>query len=125
MALGRRTLFLIAPLPAGGGTEAARLASALGEDAIVLDGDSPGTTPAPDRRAISARTAPNHLISSSSVGAHRSRFLFVVTILNVCAQYGSSASDDGAAMGGEMAAGDAICGLWRFGGIAYSRASKI
>jgi hypothetical protein len=104
----RRILFLIAPLPAGGKTEAARFASALGEEAIVLDGDPPGTTPAPDRRAISARTAPNHLISSSSVGAHSSRFLFVVTILNVCASCDSSAFDVGGIMGGETAAGDAI-----------------
>jgi hypothetical protein len=101
-------LCLIAPLPAGGKIEEAKLASTLGEDIIVLDGGSPGTTPAPDRRAISARTAPSHLISSSSVGAHSSKFLFVVTILNVCAPCDSSASNDGGITGSETVAGDAI-----------------
>lgn len=33
---------------------------------------------------MSALTALNHLISSSSLGAHSSSGLFVVTILNVC-----------------------------------------
>ena len=93
-------------MPAGGKTEVARFASALGEEATGLDCDSPGTRPEPDRRAISARTAPNHLISSSSVGAHSNKFRFIVTILNVCAPCSSSALDDGGTEGGETAAGD-------------------
>jgi hypothetical protein len=51
---------------------------------ICLDDVFPGTTPEPLLLAISARIAPNHFISSSSVGAHKRRFLFVVTILKVC-----------------------------------------
>lgn len=109
-------------MPAGREPVAVRLASALGEEATFLDGDPPGTKPAPDRRAISARTAPNHLISSSSVGAHSSKVLFVVTILNVCAPCVSSTSDDGGIIG---SVGDVICGLCRFDGISYSSASNI
>ena len=45
---------------------------------------SPGTTPCPDRRAMSARIALSHLISSSSLGAQRSSVRYVVTTLNVC-----------------------------------------
>ena len=44
---------------------------------------SPGTTPAPDRRAMSALTALSHLISSSSDGAHSRRFFLGVITLNV------------------------------------------
>lgn len=48
-----------------------------------VDLESPGTTPASDRRAISARIALSHLISSSSLGAHNMSVRFVVTILKV------------------------------------------
>jgi hypothetical protein len=44
----------------------------------------PGTTPASDLRAMSARTALSHFIDSSSLGAHNTSVRFVVTILNVC-----------------------------------------
>lgn len=60
---------------------------------------SPGTTPAPDLRAIKARMAPSHLISSSSPGAHNNSVRFVVMILKVWALPGSSASETGAAGG--------------------------
>jgi hypothetical protein len=43
----------------------------------------PGTNPESVLRAISARMAPIHLISSSSLGAHSKSVRFVVTILNV------------------------------------------
>ena len=60
-------------------------APAVGAPAAAFAGvASPGTTPASDRLAISARTALNHLISSSSLGAQRSTVRLVVTILNVC-----------------------------------------
>jgi hypothetical protein len=92
------------------------------EAAIFVE--SPGTPPDPDRRAISARTAPSHLISSSSLGAQRSSVLFVVTILNVCASFESS-SEAGAATGGTDE-GDAMrAGFWRFAGRSYSSASSI
>jgi hypothetical protein len=45
--------------------------------------DCPGTKPESVLRAISARMAPIHLISSSSLGAHSKSVRFVVTILNV------------------------------------------
>ena len=45
---------------------------------------SPGNWPDPDRLAISARTAPSHLNSSSSLGAHNNSVRLVVTILNIC-----------------------------------------
>lgn len=46
--------------------------------------------PAPDRRAISARTALSHWISSSSLGAESRNVRFVVTILNVCVSRAAS-----------------------------------
>ena len=53
-------------------------------ETVATAAESPGTTPAPDRRAMSALTALNHLISSSSLGAHSSSVRFVVTTLKVC-----------------------------------------
>ncbi len=57
---------------------------------------SPGTTPCPDRRAMSARIALSQLISSSSLGAQSRSVRFVVTTLNVCvpAVSPSSGPDD-------------------------------
>jgi hypothetical protein len=69
--------------------------------------DSPGTTPAPDRRAIRARIALSHLISSSSLGAHNSNVLFVVTILNVkwpCESSGAVDDPNGEVDGGGIGA---------------------
>jgi hypothetical protein len=77
LTLGRRPLLLI---PRGGDTEI--IAPPLRDATIPYDDDSPDPVPL-DRRAISARTAPSHLISSSSDGAHSSKVRFVVTILNV------------------------------------------
>lgn len=54
------------------------------------DGGAFAVSPESERRAISARTAPNHLISSSSVGAHSNKVLLVVIILNVWAVDGPS-----------------------------------
>lgn len=47
-------------------------------------------------RAIRARTAESHLISSSSLGAQRSRARLVVTILKVCASWEASPKGAGA-----------------------------
>lgn len=65
---------------------------------------SPGTTPAPVRRAISARIALSHLISSSSLGAHNNNVLFVVTILNVKCPCESSGPVGGELEGGGIGA---------------------
>ena len=75
--LGRRALLLI---PRGGDIES--MASPLRDATMPYDVDSPDPVPL-DRLAMSARTAPNHLISSSSDGAQSNRVRFVVTILNV------------------------------------------
>ncbi len=106
-------------------------------DAAVLDPDptrtpaagdgtaaeSPGTTPAPDRRAMSARTALSHLISSSSLGAHNSSVRLVVAILKVCLPAASPSSSPpfdcwGGDVGGEIA-------LCLCAGKSYSSASRI
>ena len=90
LALGAAGMTVLAPAPGG------ELA-VPGVDEDIDDG-SPGTTPWPDRRAMSARIALSHLISSSSLGAHRSSVRFVVTTLNVCvpAASPSSGPDDDA-----------------------------
>lgn len=82
VTLRRRTLLLRPTFPPGGTPEGI-LPSALRKEAAACEVTSPGTVPVPDRRAISARTAPSHFISSSSVGAQRSSVRLVVTILNV------------------------------------------
>ena len=61
-------------------------------DLALVAAGSTGTPPVPVRRAISARTAPSHLISSSSLGAQRSSVFLVVMILNVCFFWASSVS---------------------------------
>ena len=86
--------------------------------------ESPGTTPAPDRRAMSARTALNHLISSSSLGAHSSSVRFVVTILNVCfpaAPPSGSSTPCSGGRGGDSGGDIALC---RLAGRSYSKASS-
>ena len=77
LRLDRRALLLS---PRGGDTE--NITSPLREATMPYDVDSPDPVPL-DRRAMSARTAPNHLISSSSDGAQSNKVRFVVTILNV------------------------------------------
>jgi hypothetical protein len=83
--------------------------------------DSPGTTPKSFRRAINAQMALNHLISSSSLGAHSRSVRLVVTILNVCDL--PSGADEGG-MGDEADSGG-VAGMWRLGGRSYSSASRI
>lgn len=121
LALGRRTL-VIRPLPPEDMPDAVGLISFPPE--VVIFVESPGTPPEPDRRAISARTAPSHLISSSSLGAHRRSVLFVVTILKVCASFDSS-SDAGATTGGDATGAVMSAGFCRFAGRSYSSASSI
>ena len=77
---------------------------------------SPGTTPASDLLAMSARTALSHCISSSSLGAQSTSVRFVVTILNVCFNNVWSTSSDPprACDGGKVV-----------GGTSYSNASNI
>ena len=98
--------------PAGAGADGGAAPDAAAE--------SPGTT---DRRAMSARTALSHLISSSSLGAQSNSVRFVVTILNVCLPAAPSCSSppwDGC--GGEIACEPGLC---RPDGRSYSRASRI
>ena len=123
LALGAAGMTVLAPAPGG------ELA-VPGVDEDIDDG-SPGTTPWPDRRAMSARIALSHLISSSSLGAHRSSVRFVVTTLNVCvpAASPSSGPDDDAWWCwwcGDCGPGDATTVGWlRFGGRSYSSASMM
>jgi len=100
-------------------TEAPRWPS--GVPTMVLGRDSPGTTPRSFRRAINAQMALNHLISSSSLGAHSRSVRLVVTILNVCDLPSAGAEGD---EGDEATSGD-VAGIWRFGGRSYSSASRI
>lgn len=93
LALNLRTLVFKPPLPPdvnpelGGLVSLANIADAAAfpttAGAAPDRPDCPGTIPVPVRRAINARIAPSHLISSSSPGAHRSSVRLVVTILNV------------------------------------------
>lgn len=125
VTLGRRFLPLIIIFPLVGIPGAVRVESALCEEITGFDKISPGTVLPLERRAISARTAPSHLISSSSVGAHNSRVRFVVTILNVRARCDRAGSPPGEPMGGDATDGETRLGCWRFDGKSYSRASKI
>ena len=98
---------------------------------VVLEVDvgaaeSPGKTPDPDRRAMSARTALSHLISSSSLGAQRRRVLFVVTTLNVCRTWVSSSPSGAEAEScGEETGWMLVVGLCLWDGRSYSSASRI
>lgn len=91
---------------------------------------SPGTTPAPDRRAMSALTALSHLISSSSEGAQSNRVFLGVITLNVWvwARPPSGLSPIlvfwtwGADVGGELTRELGVC---LCAGKSYSRASRI
>jgi hypothetical protein len=75
-----RTLPLIAAPALADAVTCETLKGPPGEDDIF---GCPGTKPESVLLAISARMAPIHLISSSSLGAHSKRVRFVVTILNV------------------------------------------
>ena len=79
-ALNFRTLPLIAALALA---EAVTGGMLKGPPCDEGNFDCPGTKPESVLRAISARIAPIHLISSSSLGAHSKSVRFVVTILNV------------------------------------------
>lgn len=96
-------------------------------EADVVDAaESPGKTPDPDRRAMSARTALSHLISSSSLGAHRRSIRLVVTTLNVCRACPSSGpSGADVESCGEETGGMVIFGLCLWDGKSYSNASRI
>jgi len=92
---------------------------------IFEDGDFvfPGTSPDSVRLTIKARIAPNHLISSSSLGAHSSRVRLVVTILKVCVPLLSSSASPNC--GGDVT--DGVVGTWRWAweGKLYSKASSM
>jgi hypothetical protein len=88
---------------------------------MVPGRDSPGTTPRSFLRAINAQIALNHLISSSSLGAHSKSVRLVVTILKVFDLL--SGTDRGG--NGYDATRGGVVGTWRFGGRSYSSASRI
>ena len=100
------------------------LLGVMSED-IDFPPESPGTIPAPDRRVVSARMAPSHLISSSSLGAQRSSVLLVVTILNVWVRCVSSPSSVVDESGGDIVEVGMSVTLCRFAGRSYSNASSI
>ncbi len=104
LTLTLRTLPLMPPLEPVENPELLGLISAVDDGTVGIFAVSPGTTPEPDLRAMSARIAPNHLISSSSFGAQRSSVRLVVTTLKVWSLWLSSGSTE-AGMGGEGASG--------------------
>lgn len=117
LALNRRTLF-INPEP-DGIPDVGELTS-FGP--TVFSG-SPGTIPDSDLRAISALTAPSHLISSSSLGAQSRSVRLVVTILNKLVRCDSS-SPPGENVG-DGTGGEAMAAFCRCAVILYSKASRI
>jgi len=119
-----RLVFPLSPLPPDPTAKEPGGTSACPIEAVAFDAVSPGTTPASDRRAISARTAPSHLISSSSLGAHNRRVRLVVMILNVWAPCPSSPSS-GRPADVDGDAGPRGPGLCRCVGRSYSSASNI
>jgi hypothetical protein len=79
-ALNLRALPLIAALALVEAATGGRFEEPACEDGNLV---RPGTNPEPVLRAISARMAPIHLISSSSLGAQSRSVRLVVTILKV------------------------------------------
>ena len=106
---------------AGAATGPVDLAPGPATDAGDAAAESPGTA---DRRAMSARTALNPLISSSSLGAQRSSVRFVVTILNVCLP-ASPVSRPSTCSGWRGGESGGLMELCRGVGKSYSKASSI
>src|SRR4051812_28454065 len=89
----RRSAVLVGGRPSPGTGEGA-LPAPPDEDAEIppTGRDGGSFVPGPARRAIKARTADSHLISSSSLGAQSSKVRFGVMILKVKALPGAAGS---------------------------------